>query len=114
MAGSDLLSVAGGSPPGHIKMFALASDPPKPDTGETLLTGGTRTCPLQGRFPGPVLDATVSSSLRRVGGRCGADDQEQSGDGPGGAGNDQAGTSRIECEAGFGTGAGSNGAITRR
>jgi hypothetical protein len=44
-------------------MFALASDPSKPGTGETLLTGGTRTCPLQGRFPGPVLDATVSSAL---------------------------------------------------
>ena len=53
----------------HLKMFSLASDPSKPGAGETLLTGGTDTCPLQGRFPGPVLDATkaVVSRVRVIG-----------------------------------------------
>ena len=61
-AGNDLLSVAGGNPPEHLKMFSLTSDPSKPGAGATFLTGGTRTCQLQGRFPGPVLDATLPSS----------------------------------------------------
>jgi hypothetical protein len=48
-------------------MFSLASDPSKPGAGETLLTGGTQACPLQGRFPGPVLDATKAVVSRVLG-----------------------------------------------